>query len=157
MILLGRVIMGDIAATLADLASRQAIIVEEASAGGWLVSVEHGFDDHGLAGYEQALLHDLPGSPGPIGGIEDSVPERARSALIHDGIARGWLRHLHHDQRTPAPKASPGSCAPSTGNCGSCGKNTDRTRCPEACCRTPSTSGCAQQMRCRWPDSRTRG
>lgn len=100
MILLGRVIMGDIAATLADLASRQAIIVEEASAGGWLVSVEHGFDDHGLAGYEQALLHDLPGSPGPIGGIEDSVPERARSALIHDGIARGWLRHLHHDQRT---------------------------------------------------------
>lgn len=100
-ILLGRVIMGDIAATLADLASRQAITVRETPAGSWLVNAEHGFDDHGLAGYEKALLHDLPGSPGPIGDIEASVPGRARSALIHDGIARGWLRHLHHDQRTP--------------------------------------------------------
>jgi hypothetical protein len=100
-ILLGRVIMGDVAATLVDLASRQAIIAEETPAGSWLVSVNHDFDDHGLAGHEKALLHDLPGSPEPIGGIEDSVPERVRSALIHDGIARDWLRHLHHDQRTP--------------------------------------------------------
>ncbi len=100
-ILLGRVIMGDIAATLADLASREAIIVKETPAGSWLVSVNHDFDGHGLAGYEKALLHDLPGSLEPIGGIKDSVPERVRSALINDGIARGWLRHFQHDQRTP--------------------------------------------------------
>jgi len=37
-ILLGRVIMGDIAATVADLAVREAILVDETSAGGWLVS-----------------------------------------------------------------------------------------------------------------------
>lgn len=24
-----------------------------------------------------------------------------RSALIHDGVSRGWLHHLHHDRRTP--------------------------------------------------------
>ena len=35
-ILLGRVIMGDIAATLADLAAREAILTEETAAGGWL-------------------------------------------------------------------------------------------------------------------------
>ena len=72
MILLGRVILGDMA-----------------------------FADHGLAGFEKVLLRDLPRSPAPIGEIADSVPERVRSALIHDGVARGWLRHLHHDQRTP--------------------------------------------------------
>jgi len=32
------VIMGDIAATVADLAVREAILVDETSAGGWLVS-----------------------------------------------------------------------------------------------------------------------
>jgi hypothetical protein len=101
-ILLGRVIMGDIAATLAALAARQAILVEETPTGVWLVSVNHGFDDHGLADFEKVLLHDLPRSPEPIGQIADSVPERVRSALIHDGVARGWLRHLHHDQRTPS-------------------------------------------------------
>jgi hypothetical protein len=101
-ILLGRVIMGDIAATLADLAAREAILVEETPAGGWLVSVDHGFDDHGLADFEKVLLHELPRSPEPIGEIADSVPERVRSALIHDGVARGWLRHLHHAQRTPS-------------------------------------------------------
>jgi len=101
-ILLGRVVMGDIAATLADLAAREAILAGETPAGGWLVSVSHGFDDHGLAGFEKVLLHDLPRSPEPIGEIADSVPGRVRSALIHDGVARGWLRHLHHDQRTPS-------------------------------------------------------
>jgi hypothetical protein len=100
-ILLGRVIMGDIAATLADLAAREAILAGETPAGGWLVSVSHDFSDHGLAGFEKVLLHDLPRSPEPIGEIADSVPGRVRSALIHDGVARGWLRHLHHDQRTP--------------------------------------------------------
>jgi hypothetical protein len=37
-ILLGRVIMGDIAATLADLASRQAVIAAETPAGSWLAA-----------------------------------------------------------------------------------------------------------------------
>jgi hypothetical protein len=100
-ILLGRVIMGDIAATLADLASREAVIAEETPAGSGLVNVNHDFDDHGLAGYEKALLYGLPGSPQPIDGIEGSLPDRMRPALVHDGIAHGWLRHLHHDQRTP--------------------------------------------------------
>jgi hypothetical protein len=42
-------------------------------AGGWLVSVNHGFDDYGLAGFEKVLLHDLPGSS-PAG----LAPGRAR-------------------------------------------------------------------------------
>jgi hypothetical protein len=69
------------------------------------VSVNDGFDDHGLAGFEKVLLDDLPQSPAPVGEIADSVPERVRSALVHDGVARCWLRRLHHDQRTPSAEA----------------------------------------------------
>ena len=101
-VLLGRVIMGDIATTMVDLAIRQHIHTEEASDGGWLISQSASKDDGLLAGYEKTLLRALPHSPARLSSIDKSVPEETRKALVHDGVDRGWLRHLHHDQRTDA-------------------------------------------------------
>jgi hypothetical protein len=58
-IILGRVILGDIAATLVDLALHQRVDVTESSSG-WLVSVRDGPGKPTLAGYETALLKELP-------------------------------------------------------------------------------------------------
>ena len=133
--------MGDIAATLADLAAREAILTEETPAGGWLVSVNDGFDDRGLAGFEKVLLHDLPRSPEPIGGIGTRYPSACGQHLSMTALRAAGSAISITTSARPAPKDSPGSCAPSTGNCGSGGSKTGRRCCPEACCRTPSTSG----------------
>jgi hypothetical protein len=102
LILFGRVIMGDIGATMVDLALRQGIRAEEAPDGEWLVSHPTGRDTRTLAGYEKTLVEALPGVPVPLTEVGSSVPEDVRKALVHEGVARGWLRRLHHDQRTPA-------------------------------------------------------
>jgi hypothetical protein len=101
-ILLGRVILGDIATTIVDLSQRQYVRVEEAAGGGWLISVAAEQDSHALARYEKALLDALPTDPVLLTDVDVSVPDVARKALIHDSVTRGWLRHLHHDERTPA-------------------------------------------------------
>jgi hypothetical protein len=96
---LGRVILGDIAATLVDLALHQRVDVTESSSG-WLVSVRDGPGKPTLAGYETAPLKELPRTPSLLSSVTPAALEQTRSALIHDGVARGWLRRLHHDQRT---------------------------------------------------------
>jgi hypothetical protein len=101
-VLLGRVIMGDIAATVVDLAQRQYVRAEETAGSGWLISVAAEQDSHALASYEKALLNALPADPVLLAHVDTSGLEAARKALIHDGVARGWLRHLHHDERAPA-------------------------------------------------------
>jgi len=102
MILSGRVIVGDIGATMVDLALRQRIRVEENPDAGWLVSRPTARDSHSLASHEKALVLALTAAPMPVSKLSSSVLEDTRKALVHDGVARGWLRRLHHDQRTPA-------------------------------------------------------
>lgn len=68
-IMLGRVIMGDIAVTLVDLALRQVVRVEEDLASGWLVSGRKSPRSAMLADYEKALVHALPNAPSPLGGV----------------------------------------------------------------------------------------
>lgn len=99
-ILLGRVILGDIAATLTDLAQRQLAAVTEPAGGQWLLNVQPGAAARSSAGYETTLLRALPLSPSPLSAMTPHGLDQTRTALIHDGVARGWLHHLHHGQRT---------------------------------------------------------
>jgi hypothetical protein len=112
--MLRRVIIGDIAATLVDLSIRRLLRVEEQSGGGhtgWLVSPLHTTAPRhrreSLLKYEQILLDELARS-GPAASLPSLAPripqvlEAARAALIRDAVHRGWLRRLHHDQRTEA-------------------------------------------------------
>jgi len=94
--------MGDIAATVVDLVLRQHIHVEEAPDDGRLVSLSGNGDSQMLTGYEKTLLSLLPDAPALLSDIEDSVPEETRKALVHDGVARGWLRHLLHERTAAA-------------------------------------------------------
>jgi hypothetical protein len=96
-VLLGRVIMGDIAVTLVDLAMREFAEVSESPADGWLVS---SLPRPALHGYQGKLLQGLPGSPSPVSRLSPSVLDKVRSALVDEAVHRGWLRRLHHDQRT---------------------------------------------------------
>jgi len=106
-VLLGRVIVGDIAATLVDLAGREIVqVAEDPDAGTWLLgassAARHRRQE--LHGYEKALLRELPTDR--LAGITDLAPTylkamaRARSALIGDAVRRGWLRRFGQGQRT---------------------------------------------------------
>jgi len=111
-VLLGQVIIGDVAATLVDLALRQLLRVQEPDGDGtdWLLGpLDSSAPRHrseSLLGYERTLLHGLS-SGGSTVTMSSLAPRMAdiledtRRALIHDGVNRGWLHHLHHDQRTP--------------------------------------------------------
>jgi hypothetical protein len=122
--MLRRVIIGDIAATLVDLSIRRLLRVEEQSGGGqtdWLVSPLHSTAPwhrrESLLRYERILLRELARS-GPAASLSSLAPRTpgvlelapripqalgaARAALIGDAVHRGWLRRLHHDQRTEA-------------------------------------------------------
>jgi len=107
-VLLGRVIVGDIAATLVDLAVRQLVLVAEDGDGGeWLLSRGSAGASHqrdGLMRYEQVLLRGLPS--GRRAGIAELAPTyrkamaRARAELARDAVRRGWLRRIPRGQRT---------------------------------------------------------
>jgi hypothetical protein len=110
-VMIGRVIIGDIAATLADLSIRQLLQVEETGAGDsndWLVSPLLASAPHyraeSLSGYERTLLEGLAahGSAVRLRTLGRGVLDRTRGELIGDAVHRGWLHRLHHDQRTEA-------------------------------------------------------
>jgi hypothetical protein len=105
-VLLGRVIIGDIAATLVDLASREIVqVAEDQDAGGWLLGVPSaaapGSRDR-LLGYEKALVRGLPADR--RAGIEElagtyrAAMDRARARLIADAMRRGWLKRLSRER-----------------------------------------------------------
>jgi hypothetical protein len=110
-VVLGRVIMGDIAVTLVDLIQRELLIVEEPADGGdWLLTLAAGTAarrKHGaLLDYEKRLLDGLGegGGGSRLSSLADGfgrVLDETRKALIREAAHQGWLRHLHHDQRTP--------------------------------------------------------
>jgi hypothetical protein len=103
---IGHVIMGDIAVTLTDLATRGLLRAQPFGGGrypDWILSVPQAPRPDDLRDHEVALLDGIADS-----GDEDGVYlsdlrnnfkpalERARSAIIQDGIRHGWLhRHSH--------------------------------------------------------------
>ena len=111
-VVLGRVIMGDIAVTLVDLIQRELLTVEEAADhGDWLLtpkakSAAAKQRQHGpVRDYEQRLLNGLAkgGGESHLSSLADGfgkVLDETSKALIQDAVRQGWLRHLRHDQRT---------------------------------------------------------
>jgi hypothetical protein len=110
-VMLGRVIIGDIAATLVDLSVRSMLAVDERGKGDhadWSLRAEAtGHQPNALLSYETVLLGAVSDG-GPAATIQSLAPRmpkvlsRARDAIIHDAVNRGWLHRLHHDQRTDA-------------------------------------------------------
>lgn len=109
-VVLGRVIIGDIAVTLVDLAQRELLTVKETTDGAdWLLTTAAGtaaMDKQGVVlDYERRLLDGLreDGAEARQSSLADryvKVLDASRKALIHEAVHNGWLRHLHHDQRT---------------------------------------------------------
>jgi hypothetical protein len=110
-LLLGRVALGDIAATLADLCVRGFLTVEQVERAGdggdWsLLSSRRPAGRGGapLLGYEEKLLDGLSRQAdacllSSLAGQATHLLDATRSAVVHDSVHRGWLRHLDH-QRT---------------------------------------------------------
>jgi hypothetical protein len=110
-VLLGRVIIGDIAATLVDLTVRGMLGVEEHGEGdqaGWLLHSETtGAQRETLLSYERTLLNAASDGarPASIQSLTPRMPQvldRAREEIVHDAVSNGWLHRFHHDQRTDA-------------------------------------------------------
>lgn len=106
-VILGRVIIGDIAVTLVDLATRGIIRVEQADNPNhdWsLVRLRKPSGDS-LLGYEHTLVDALVGAGSQattsnLASRMAGILDRIRHEILHDAVHRGWLRHVHHDQRT---------------------------------------------------------
>lgn len=108
LVLLGRVVMGDIAVTLVDLAQRDLLGVEETDAGAdWLLTLPRGAPARqAIAEYEAKLLEKLAGRGRTVllSSLAADLGQdlgRVRRALEHEGVAQGWIRRLHRGQRTP--------------------------------------------------------
>jgi len=109
--MLGRVIIGDIAATLVDLAVRGMLAVEQSEADGrtrWILSGHATARELGsLLPYEKRLLEEITagGQRATLDLLTPRMPDvlnAVRRAIVHDGVSRGWLHGFHHDQRTEA-------------------------------------------------------
>jgi hypothetical protein len=106
---LGRVLMGDIAVTLVDLAQRGLVDVAEindsdTATTDWTVAPGSRTDP--LSDYEQTLLdgladYDEPARLSLLAAEFSLVLSKVRTKLIREAVHRGWLMHWHHDQRTP--------------------------------------------------------
>jgi hypothetical protein len=103
-LLLGRVIIGDIAVTLVDLALRGLLTVEPTDGDDWLLTPEASAAA-GTLDYERQLLAGLAhaGSPARLSSLAPGFGrhmDKARSQIIGSAAHHGWIHHLHHDQRT---------------------------------------------------------
>lgn len=109
--LLGRVIIGDIAATLVDLSVRGLLAVEEKDEdgqAGWLLRAQGSGKLAGtLLEYESTLLNAVSeaGGSATLQSLAPSLPDvmsRARDQILLDAVSNGWLHRFHRDQRTDA-------------------------------------------------------
>jgi hypothetical protein len=109
-VVLGEVVMGDIAVTLVDLAQRTWLRIEEAD-DDWRLSPQTvpsaGQPPTDLLGYEKVLLEGLSaeGHACRLSLLGPAMGHRlgdVRTALIKEAVRQGWLRHLHHDTDTQA-------------------------------------------------------
>jgi hypothetical protein len=110
-VLLGRVIIGDIAATLIDLSARGMLAVEEHDEGGqagWLLRPEATAQQRAtLLSYEATLLSAASddAQPATIQSLAPRMPRvlsRAREEIVHETVSNGWLHRFRHGQRTEA-------------------------------------------------------
>jgi hypothetical protein len=108
LVILGRVVMGDIAVTLVDLAQRDLLRVEETGDGAdWLLAPSRGVPARqAIAAYETKLLEGLADRRQAVrlSSLAAHLGRdlgKVRHALEHEVVAQGWVRRLHHDQRTP--------------------------------------------------------
>jgi hypothetical protein len=115
-VMLGRVIIGDVAVTLVDLAVRQFLAVQEQSdrhepegaMADWSVTAVQAAGisrrRKSLLGYERTLLDAVAGSSeastSSLALQMTQILADTRREILHDAVHRGWLRHIHHDQRT---------------------------------------------------------
>jgi hypothetical protein len=107
-VFVGRVVLGHLSATIADLAHRGVLTVAEAPGDDWLLTDLRGRSpaDPALLPFEKTLLSGLfarqpevtLSSPGPD--LIDAL-DWTRRSLRRDAVRRGWLRRLRHGQRTP--------------------------------------------------------
>jgi hypothetical protein len=107
----GRVIIGDIAVTLVDLAVRRLLEVEDCRSpeDNWLLIARHaGGPAHrseSMLSYERTLLRALThdGAQATISALAPRAPgflAHTRDQIVRDAVRNGWLHRLHHDQRT---------------------------------------------------------
>jgi hypothetical protein len=109
-VFVGRVILGHIGATVADLAQRGFLSVEEVSEGErpeWLLTDLRGeaADDAALLRFELTLCEGLFAGKSVVGLSgrgQQLVPAltAVRSQIIRDAIRRGWLSHRRRHHRT---------------------------------------------------------
>lgn len=110
-VLLGRVILGHVAATLVDLAQRGFLRIDEIPGDDdhdWLLTDLRGQagTSRSLLRFEASLLNGVFArqSVARVGEIsKDLIPalNRMRRQLYRDAVRRGWLRRWHHGRRTP--------------------------------------------------------
>jgi len=113
--LLGRVIMGDVAVTLVDLAQRGLVKVTEIRDGetalaDWALAVEarpvSPSERDLLMAFEKALIdglstYDRPARLQVLAAEFSLVLSKVRAELLREAVHRGWVRRWHNDQRTP--------------------------------------------------------
>jgi hypothetical protein len=105
-LLLGKVIVGDIAVTLVDLAVRGLLAVEPADGDDWTLAAEGaGAGDASVVDYERRLLAGLAraGTPARLSALSPGFGkhmDKARSEIVAAAVRDGWIRRFHHEQRT---------------------------------------------------------
>jgi len=106
----GQVVLGDIAATAVDLSLRGWLQIEStgSEAGGWVLTpAEPPQDGQDPLEYERVLLEWLarPGYATSLASLAADLPAglaEVREGLVRDAVHHGWLRRLHHHERTKA-------------------------------------------------------
>ena len=111
LLLVRRVIMGDIAATIVDLAEQGLVAVDETDSG-WSVRVVPTRTpvkrQQALLAYERQLLAELPlsaaGQPAPalpaLAATLGPGLDRVRTEIVREAVHRGWVHRWSHDQLT---------------------------------------------------------
>jgi hypothetical protein len=110
-VLVGRVILGHLGATVADLAQRGYLELEEtprAAQPDWVLTDRRGqaADQAALLPFELTLCEGLFAGEPRIelsGSGQRLVPtlDRVRQQIVRDAIGRGWIRRWHRQRRTP--------------------------------------------------------
>lgn len=111
LLLVRRVIMGDIAATIVDLAEQGFVAVDETDSG-WSVRVVPTRTpvkrQQALLAYERTLLAELPlppaGQPAPalpaLAATLGPGLNRVRAEIVKAAVHQGWVHRWSHDQLT---------------------------------------------------------